>query len=281
MKKFEKIYKNFKIEELSEYTINNYDLIFSKHNISKIFFFSGYSRIPKNVLENKICYNSNFLIFNNLLNSIVNNKINPKIIYLSSGEIYGQRHEFAKNELSPIVEDNYYSQVKVKTLNLINFFKKKESLFIANAICFNHDSYFTPKNRIIRIIINNFKNKKKLKFFNVENYRNFSHTYDFIPIFDKILNLKEPEDFILANNTNHKIIDLINLVQSKFNFSSNVEVQFDNSPEYHISRWADNSKIRKVFNYKPIYTLEKLVNRMISYEKNFFYLNWVIVFKFE
>lgn len=273
LKNFEKLHKNFLIEEISEYSINNYDKIFSKYNVSKIFFFAGYSKIPRNDLENKICYNSNFLIFENLLKSIVNNKINPKIIYLSSGEIYGQKHKFAKNETSPIIEDNYYSQIKVKTLNLINFFKKKESLFIANAICFNHDSYFTPKDHIIRIVINKFKNQKKLKFFNVENYRNFSHTYDFIPIFYKILDLKEPEDFILANNTNHKIIDLINLVKSKFNFSSNIEVEINHSSEYQISRLADNSKIRKVFNYKPIYTLEKLVNRMISYEKNFFYLN--------
>ena len=274
LKNFEKLHKNFLIEELCEYSINNYDKIFSKYNVSKIFFFAGYSKIPKNDLENKICYNSNFLIFKNLLKSIVNNKINPKIIYLSSGEIYGQKHKFAKNETSPIIEDNYYSQIKVKTLNLINFFKKKESLFIANAICFNHDSYFTPKDHIIRIVINKFKNQKKLKFFNVENYRNFSHTYDFIPIFYKILDLKEPEDFILANNTNHKIIDLINLVKSKLNFSSNSEIQFDNSSsEYQISRLADNTKIRKFFNYKPIYTLEKLVTRMLSYEKRFFYLD--------
>jgi GDP-D-mannose dehydratase len=269
-----KIHKKLLIEEVSDYTIANYNTIFSKYSISKIFFFAGYSKIPKNEKENETCYNSNFLILENLLKSIVDNKIRPKIVYLSSGEIYGHQHKSAKNENSLIIEDNYYSQTKIKAMNIINLFKKKESLFISNAICFNHDSYFSPKEHIIRVVINKFKNKKDLKFFNVENYRNFSHVYDFIPIYYKILNLKEPEDFILANNSNHQIIELINLIKNKLNFQKNCEIQFiSNSSKYQVSRIADNSKIRKFFNYNPVYTLEKLINRMISYEKKSFYLN--------
>jgi len=276
LKNMQKLNKNFFIEEVNELSVDQCNKILLKYNILKIFFFAGYSKIPTNDLEKKICYDSNFIIFDNLLKSIVNVGIKSKvkILHLSSGEIYGQKHQDAKNEKSQIIQDNYYSETKVKIMNAIAAYKKNESLFISNAICFNHDSYFTPKDHIIRIVINKFKNQKKLKFFNVENYRNFSHTYDFIPIFYKILDLKEPEDFILANNTNHKIIDLINLVKSKFNFSSDSEIQFDNSSsEYQISRLADNTKIRKFFNYKPIYTLEKLVTRMLSYEKRFFYLD--------
>jgi GDPmannose 4,6-dehydratase len=275
LKNIKKINKNLLIEEVNELTLNNCSKILLKYNILRIFFFAGYSKIPTNDLEKRICYESNFLIFENLLKSIVNvrSQSKVKILHLSSGEIYGQNHQDIKSEKSAIIEDNYYSEIKVKVMEMIESYKKKESLFISNAVCFNHDSYFTPKNHIIRTVINRFKNEKILKFYDVENYRNFSHVYDFIPIFFKILDFKNPDDFILANNNNHQISKLIDIVKKKLNLQEKSIQYENNSLNKQISRLADNSKIRSFFNYNPIFNLEKLVDRMISYEKKNFYLN--------
>jgi GDPmannose 4,6-dehydratase len=275
LKNMQKLNKNFFIEEVNELSVDQCNKILLKYNILKIFFFAGYSKIPTNDLEKKICYDSNFIIFDNLLKSIVNVGIKSKvkILHLSSGEIYGQKHQDAKNENSITVQDNYYSETKVKIMNVIETYKKKESLFISNAICFNHDSYFTPRNHIIRVVIERFKNEKVVKFFDVENYRNFSHVYDFIPLFYKILDLKNPDDFILANNDNHQISNLIDLVKIKLNFQNKIIEYKSSTLCDQISRLADNSKIRSLFNYNPTFNLEKLVDRMISYEKKNFYLN--------
>lgn len=275
LKNIQKLHKNFLIEEVDELSVYYCSKILLKYNILKIFFFAGYSKIPTNDSEKKVCYAGNFSIFENLLKSItsVRLKSKVKILHLSSGEIYGQNHQDSKNEDSIIIQDNYYSETKIKIMNLIETYKKKESLFISNAICFNHDSYFTPRNHIIRVVIDRFKNQKVIKFFDVENYRNFSHAYDFIPLFYKILDLKSPDDFILANNDNHQISSLIDLVKIKLNFQNKI-IEYENSNlSDQISRLADNSKIRSLFNYNPIFNLEKLIDRMISYDKKNFYLN--------
>ena len=275
LKNIQKIYKNFLIEEANELSVNFCSEILFKYNISKIYFFAGYSKIPTNDLEKKLCYDGNFSIFENLLKSIISIKLKSKvkILHLSSGEIYGQKHQDVKNEKSITIQDNYYSETKVKIMSVIETYRKKESLFISNAICFNHDSYFTPRNHIIRVVINRFKNQKVIKFFDVDNYRNFSHVYDFIPLFYKILDLKNPDDFILANNDNHQISNLIDLVKIKLNLQNKI-IECENSTlSDQISRLADNSKIRSLFNYNPKFNLEKLVDRMISYEKKNFYLN--------
>ena len=152
-----------KIIILKKFNEKNYLTLFERIKFRYVYFFSGFSKIPQTKIQEKICIESNYLIFKFFLNACIKKKIKPRILYTSSGEIYGSSQFKKKNEYSKFQYDNCYAECKIKVSNLINKFTKLKKLFIVNAICYNHESIFTPKNHLLRKIIRLFENKNKKK----------------------------------------------------------------------------------------------------------------------
>ena len=202
------------------------------------------------------------------METCVDLKLKTKILYLSSGEIYGSYQKEKKKEGNPLISENYYSYCKIKTIEIIKEFRKRYKLFIVNAICYNHESIFTPQNHIIRKLIKNFEKKDKVTIYNPDEFRNISHVFDFLPLFFKVLNKSKPGDYIFANNENLSI-KKISLIINKF---YNKNIVFKSKNIKSISRMADNLKIRNTFNYKPKFNTEKILIRMISYHNKKLFL---------
>ena len=262
--------KRIKIVEIKKMDKKNYLKLLNNFRIKKIFFFAGFSKIPNNSLQKKKCISGNFEIFREFLEACLMLKFVPKILYLSSGEIFGTNQKHRKNENSKILAENCYSECKIKSVKLISYYRKKYNFFISNAICYNHESIFTPKNHIIRKIINLLKKKdnKIVKFYNPDEMRNISHIYDFLPYFDKILNLKKNADYIFANNENYSIKMIVEYLNKFYN----KKISYVKNDAYKMSRNGNNAKIRNFLAYCPKFNTKKILTRMISYEKKNVYL---------
>jgi nucleoside-diphosphate-sugar epimerase len=77
----------------------------------------------------------------------------------------------------------------------------------------------------------------------------------------------------LANSSNNKIIDFIRIVAKEFNVDISLINLDTNNILFRESRIGDNTKIRKIFNYKPIFSVEKTIKRMLSYQNSNFFIN--------
>ena len=249
-----------------KYNVQNYLKLLKKFKFKNIFFFAGYSKMPQNEDEKKKCINANYLIFKNLLETCLKVKIKPKILYASSGEIFGSRQFRKRKENSIFRADNCYAKCKMHSINLINKFRKLHKFFIVNAICYNHESIFTPKSHLLRKIIILLKDKKKssIKIYNPNEERNISHVYDFLPLFQKSMNVNTGEDYVFANSSNISIRQIVNFINKIYR----KKIIFVYKKNKNISRMADNTKIKKIFNYKPKFSTDKILIRMLSYQKN-------------
>ena len=267
--KLKKIYKKkLEIVVIKKFENQSYKKILKKYLFNQIFFFAGYSKIPTNRIERQICKDSNYKIFEIFLKSCLKLKLKSKILYLSSSEVFGSNQTTKKNEQSKLVGSNCYSKCKIKSFKLINKFRKKYNLHISNAICYNHESQFTPKNHLIRNIIKKFKTRKKnIIIYNPEEMRNISHTEDFLPVFLKVLNLKKSGNYIFANNQNISVRNIVEYYNKIFN-----KKIIYKSKKYKLSRMANNKKIVSSLNYKPKFNLNKILNTMLYYDnKKLFY----------
>lgn len=257
--------KIIKINEINPINLKK----IKRFKIDNFYFFAGYSKIPTNSFEKKICYKSNFKILSDFLVFFSINFKKSKLLYLSSGEIFGENQNYIKKENSMFKSDNYYSECKIKSHKLIQKYKTMK-LFISIAICYNHESLFSPKTHLIPTIIKKLKmSKNEVTFYNVDEYRNLSHVYDFLPLFYKIMSLKKPTNLILANNDNYKIKDLIKIIKNHLNIKKKLKYVLKSSKS---SRKASNIKMKKTLKYKPIYTTKKLLVRMCSYYKRGYYI---------
>ncbi len=262
--------KSLKILNLKEYNKKNYFEIFKNLNVKKIFFFAGFSKIPENEIEKKKCLEGNFKIIRSFLEFIDQYKSSLKVLYISSSEIYGSKQKKKRNENSLIKPENFYGECKSRTQKLIIKLRKEKSLFISSAIAYNHESILTPQNHLIPNLVGKFVNCKDkiIKIFNPNEFRNISHVYDFLPIFKKILDLEKPNDFIMANDINYKIIDIVKIINKNF-YSNKFKIKVQRNKKISISRKADNKKIKKLFNYEPRYDIYKILKRFFSYKKKY------------
>ena len=170
-----------------------------------------------------------------------------------------------QNRKLKLKADNCYSECKIKCIKLIDEYRKNHHFFIVNAICYNHESIFTPKNHLIRSVLKKLKNKKvkKIKIYNPNDKRNLSHAYDFLPLFDKTMNRNKGEDYVFANSSNTSIKKIFILINKKY--KKKIKYTFNKNVSF--SRVANNRKIIKTFGYKPNYSFKKIIERMISYQK--------------
>ena len=212
----------------------------------------------------------NFKIFKFFLEACLELRFVPKILYLSSGEIFGTNQKKKMNEDSKILAENCYSECKLKSVKLITHYRKKHNFFISNAICYNHESIFTPKNHIIRKIINLLKKKdnKIVKIYNPNDMRNISHVYDFLPYFYKILNLQKNSDYIFANKENYSIKMIVDCLNKFYN----KKINYITSNKFQVSRRANNEKVVNHLKYSPKFNTKKTLIRMISYDNKNLYL---------
>lgn len=264
-----KIYKKkLEIIVIEKFENRSFENVLKKYSFNKIFFFAGYSKIPTNRIEKQICKDSNYKIFEIFLKSCLNLQIKSKILYLSSSEVFGSNQTTMKYEESKLVGSNCYSKCKIKSLKLINKFRKKYNLYISNAICYNHESRFTPKNHLIRKIIKKFKNRKKnIIIYNPDEKRNISHADDFLPFFLKVLNLRRSDNYIFANNQNISVKNIVEYYNKIFN----KKIIFK-SKKHNLSRMANNKKLISRLNYKPKFNSNKVLDTMLYYDnKKLFY----------
>ncbi len=259
---------NLKILKLNEFNTANLKKI-KKYKIDNFYFFAGYSKIPTNKLEKIICQKLNYQILEKFLIFFSKYYKNSKLLYLSSAEIFGENQNYKKNEKSKMKGDNYYGECKIKSHKLIEMYRKMK-LFISIAICYNHESLYSPKTHLVPTIIKKLNNSQNnVKFYNVNEYKNLSHVYDFLPIFYKILKLKKPTNLVFANNENYRIKDLIKILVNHLNVKKNLKYVTKLSKR---SRKASNIKMKNMLNYKPVFTTKKLLIRMCSYYKKGYYI---------
>ncbi len=262
--------KNITIVKYSDKINKNFNFLIN-YKLATVFFFAGFSKIPSNSSEKEKCIKNNYIFFKDYLYFIKKNELKHKIIYLSSGEIFGNFQISRKDEQSKLSSQNCYGRCKIKVYQLIKKFKKNYNFFITICICYNHESLFTPKNHLIRILIKKLLDKnKEVTIFNDQEFRNLSHVNDFIPVFFRCAQKKISSEFIFANNNNHRIIDILNKLKALLKIDKKIHVIIRKNS--NISRQANNSKIKIAFKYQPNFDIDKLLKRFISYEKKGLFL---------
>ena len=198
-----------------------------------------------------------------------------KFYQASSSEMFGnsvdedgfQRIDTPMHPVSP------YGCAKLLAYNLTRHYRNAYKLHICNGILFNHES---PRrgsnfvtNKIIKTAVEIKKGKKnKLVLGNLDAKRDWGHSYDYVRAMHKILNYEAPMDFIVATGTTRSVRDLCEITFNKLGLNYLDYVVTDEKymrPEELKFLCGDSSEIRKVLNWSPKYTFDKMVDEMIEF----------------
>jgi GDPmannose 4,6-dehydratase len=198
----------------------------------------------------------------------------------SSSEMFGQNidpdgFQRESTKMDPV---SPYGCAKLFAYNLTRHYRNAYKLHAVNGILFNHESprrgsnFVTNKVVIGAISILNGK-QKTLEMGNLDSYRDWGHSYDYVRAMHLIINNPEPSDFVVSTGESHSVRELCDYVFSKLGLDYRKYVvqntKFLRPEELRVLK-GDSSKIRTQLKWEPKYTFEKLLDEMIEYWQNIY-----------
>ena len=198
-----------------------------------------------------------------------------KFYQASSSEMFGnsiEKNGFQKltTNMQPV---SPYGCAKLLAYNLVNHYRHAYGLFLCNGILFNHESPRRGSNFISTKIIKaavEIKNglRNKLEVGNLDSYRDWGHSKDYVRAMRLILNYKIPRNWIVATGKSYSVRDLITYVFKKLdlNFNKHVVVnpKYIRPHELNYLR-GDSKETRSKLKWKQYYTFETMINEMLNH----------------
>ena len=199
---------------------------------------------------------------------------NAKFYQASSSEMFGnsvdedgvQRLTTPMNPVSP------YGCSKVMGYNLVRHYRHAYKLHACNGILFNHESPRRGTNFVTNKVIRGAVAIKKgindkLELGNMDSYRDWGHSKDYVRAMHMIINHNTPEEFIVATGETHSVRDLCKTVFDKMGLDYRdyiVQNPKFMRPEELKYLKGDPSKARSVLGWEPDYTFSSMIDEMIE-----------------
>ena len=200
---------------------------------------------------------------------------NVKFYQASSSEMFGntidedgfQRLTTPMNPVSP------YGCSKLMSYHLVKHYRHAYNLHASNGILFNHES---PRrgsnfvtNKVVKTAVEIKKGiKDKLELGNLDSYRDWGHSKDYVRAMHMITNHETPDEWVVATGETHSVRDLCKYVFSKLEM--NYKDYVVQNPKYMRPEEldylkGDASQTREILGWKPEYTFETLLDDMINH----------------
>ncbi len=186
-------------------------------------------------------------------------KIQPKLIHISTDEVYGDIIKGRSNENYQYQPSSPYSASKASADHLVKSYIRTYKLeAVISNCCNNYGPYQFPEKLIPKMITNIFKNKELPIYARGQNSREWIHVLDHCEaLFTLYLKGKSGESYNVGTSVNLKNIDLIKKLlkickKMGIKIGKKTKIKFVKDRPGHDFRYAlDNKKIFKKLKWKP------------------------------
>ena len=198
-----------------------------------------------------------------------------KFYQASSSEMFGltveddgfQRESSVMNPVSP------YGCSKVFGYNIVRHYRRAHKLHAVNGILFNHESPRRGSNFVTNKVVKAACSIKlglqdKLELGNMDSYRDWGHSKDYVRAMHAMLNHDTTDDFVVSTMETHSVREMCELVFKYLDL--NYKDYISQNPKFMRPEElpylkGDSTKIRETLKWKPEYTFESMMHEMCDH----------------
>ena len=203
-----------------------------------------------------------------------------KFYQASSSEMFGNSLEddSFQRESTKFKPVSPYGCSKVFAFNIVHHYRSAYNLHASNGILFNHESPRRGANFVTNKVVKGaveikLKLQKNLELGNLDSYRDWGHSKDYVRAMHLILQKNKADDYVVATGESRSVRDMCNYVFSKLGLNY-LEFVIQNEkfmrPEELPYLRGDATRIKNELGWQPEYNFEKLMDEMIEFWLNFY-----------
>ena len=137
-----------------------------------------------------------------------------KLYQASSSELFGKAQETPQRETTPFYPRSPYGVAKLFGYWIVKNYRESYNMFASNGILFNHESPRRGETFVTRKITRSVARihhglEDVFYLGNLDAKRDWGHANDYIEAMWKILQHKEPDDFVIATEKQHTVREFV------------------------------------------------------------------------
>lgn len=215
------------------------------------------------------CFETNVYGTKNILD--IARKFDSKVLFSSTGHIYGCPSHLPVSESDPRKPLSFYSYSKSSSEMLCELYSKKYGLDITIIRNFSVYGPTSPTYSVIYNIINKIINNKTIKISNFDIKRDFIYIDDVVSAFNLLLK-KKIKGFSIFNVGSGKSISIENLAKKLIKISNKkisiIKTEQKNIEDDVPEIFAKTTKLQKL-GWSPKFTLDEGLKKTYDYFLNF------------
>ncbi|MFH1535362.1 MAG: GDP-mannose 4,6-dehydratase [Patescibacteria group bacterium] len=207
-----------------------------------------------------------------VLEALKSVKPDTRFYQASSSEMFGKVIESPQTEKTPFYPRSPYGVSKVYGHFITVNYRESYDIFACSGILFNHESPRRGLEFVTRKVTNAVAEIKlglanELKLGNIEAKRDWGYAYDYVEMMWRMLQQKEPEDYVIATGKSHSVRELCEVAFSHVDLNYKDFVKTDENlrrPAEVDHLIGDASKAKKKLDWEPKVSFEEMIRMMVD-----------------
>ena len=213
-----------------------------------------------------------------------------KFYQAGTSEMFGKVKSSPQNENTDFYPRSPYGVAKVYAHWITVNYREAYKIFACNGILFNHESPVRGETFVTKKIVSalcriKLGHQKKLYLGNLNAKRDWGHAKDFVEAMWKMLQKKNPSDYVISTGIQYSVKDFVNLVLNElkikykwkgkdiysrcYDQKKNCIIECDKKyfrPLEVDTLLGDSRKARKELKWRPKTNIKNLVKEMVEAE---------------
>jgi GDP-4-dehydro-6-deoxy-D-mannose reductase len=236
-----------------------------------IFHLAGFSSVAASFTNQNLCTKVNVDGTRNLLDAVITAGIKPRILVVSSAEVYGKPNFLPITEKHPLQPLSPYAASRIEQERICGEYVKEKNLHIVITRSFNHSGPHQSEDFVLpsfakQIILIERGKQDSIKVGNLDAIRDFSHVRDVVNAYWLLSKKGQKGDFFnVCSGKGHSIKDCLTFLIN--HSTKKVTIQTDStrlrSADIPVLV-GDNHLLRERTGWTPSIPIEKMLEDILD-----------------
>lgn len=230
----------------------------------------------------------------NIINAIHRFSPRTKLYFAGTSELFGKPDRAPQNEGTPMRPRSPYAVSKLSGYWTSKVYREAYGMFIACGILYNHESEIRGPNFVTRKIVQGIKHYldtgQPFSLGNIYAVKDWGYAPEYVDGMWRMLQVDKPDDFILATNEQHTVMDFLreafrvaNIEARLIHPTGGVDIFIDDDnrgrpivtvssslfrPLESDNYRGDYTKAKQILGWEPHVKFKELVKIMMTAEMN-------------